>query len=112
MTMTDIQLLKTGFKPWLSPADRARLTVLLAEQAALRDGKIDALGRDATYCAAEATLDAANAHYRAVHNAQKEGRASQSDLDAAYQLRKDARLAMERAYNSVQAQFDSHLRKM
>lgn len=103
--MTDIQLMKTGFKPWLSAADRARLTVLIAEAGALREAQVVAAERDSSYRAAELALDNANAHYRAVHYQHRNGHASDADLEVARQLRDAARQALVHAHNAINAQF-------
>lgn len=103
--MTDIQLLKTGFKPWLTAADRARLTALMAEAAAQRECAVLTAETSPEYRAAELVLDAANAEFRRVHAAHAAGIATAADLEAARDARAEARQALLHAHNSISAQF-------
>lgn len=111
--MTDIQLLKTGFQPWLSNKDRVRLTMLVAEEGARREAAVVAAERDTGYAAAEEALSAANAHYRAVHAAHRSGVASDEELNAAYEMRYAAQQCLLFAFNAVNADIDkAYVRKV
>lgn len=97
---TDVQLLRRGHHPAMSPDDRARLDALLAEQAAGRAEVLRALAASAEYEAAERALDAANAAYRA----------ARADLPAHHPwlqplrfARAEARQRLEHEYNAVLA---------
>jgi hypothetical protein len=103
--MTDIQLLKTGFKPWLTAADRARLTALMAEAAAMRECAVLTAETSPEYRAAELVLDAVNAEFRRVHAAHAAGTASAAQLASARAARDSARQALVFAHNAITVEF-------
>ena len=97
---TDVQLLRRGHHPAMSPDDRARLDALLAEQASERAAFLRALALSAEYEAAERVFDAANAAYRAARAILP---AHHPWLQPLRVARAEARQLMEHEYNAVLA---------